>query len=158
MFRSIYAECGSDWFRPHILFTYMYHCITEMRTLSQKQKVHQGDCHGRHWRRMKLASNGEHSNHSDGLSIAVSLPGDATCTLKHMEWTPVCQRFNIFWCVLASKISDYVKSWASYQIRKSWVAHAPGMPGTFPHHRGKAIPTRITARAWRTCRDACRDR
>ena len=38
------------------------------------------------------------------------------------------------------------------------VAHAPGMPGTFPRHRGLAIPTCITARAWRTCRDASRDR
>ena len=28
----------------------------------------------------------------------------------------------------------------------------------FPHHRGLAIPTCITARAWPTCRDACRDR
>ena len=27
----------------------------------------------------------------------------------------------------------------------------------FPHHRGLAIPTCITARAWPTCRDACRD-
>ena len=27
----------------------------------------------------------------------------------------------------------------------------------FPRHRGLAIPTRITARAWRTCRDAYRD-
>ena len=28
----------------------------------------------------------------------------------------------------------------------------------FPRYRGLAIPTCITARAWRTCRDACRDR
>ena len=28
----------------------------------------------------------------------------------------------------------------------------------FPCHRGLAIPTCITASAWRTCRDACRDR
>ena len=28
----------------------------------------------------------------------------------------------------------------------------------FPRYRGLAIPTYITARAWRTCRDACRDR
>ena len=28
----------------------------------------------------------------------------------------------------------------------------------FPRHRGLAIPTCITARAWRSCRDACRDR
>ena len=43
------------------------------------------------------------------------------------------------------------------------VAHAPGMPGTFSpdaEFKGKrelAIPACITARAWRTCRDACRD-
>ena len=43
-------------------------------------------------------------------------------------------------------------------------AHAPGMPGTFPPaadfegNRYLAIPACITARAWRTCRDACRDR
>ena len=30
------------------------------------------------------------------------------------------------------------------------VAHAPGMPGTFTRHRGLAIPTWITAHAWRT--------
>ena len=28
----------------------------------------------------------------------------------------------------------------------------------FPRHRGLAIPTCITARAWRTCRGSCRDR
>ena len=28
----------------------------------------------------------------------------------------------------------------------------------FPYHLGLAIPTSIAARAWRTCRDACRDR
>ena len=38
---------------------------------------------------------------------------------------------------------------------KIWVAHAPGMPGTFSSHRGLAIPTCITTRAWRTWRDAC---
>ena len=38
------------------------------------------------------------------------------------------------------------------------VAHATGMPGKFSRRHGLAIPTCITARAWRTCRDACRDR
>ena len=44
------------------------------------------------------------------------------------------------------------------------VAHAPGMPGTFSPatefkgNRLLAIPVCITARASRTCRDACRDR
>ena len=33
------------------------------------------------------------------------------------------------------------------------VAHAPGMPGTFPRHRGLAIPPCITTHAWRTCCD-----
>ena len=28
----------------------------------------------------------------------------------------------------------------------------------FPHHHGLAIPTCLSASAWRTCRDACRDR
>ena len=37
-------------------------------------------------------------------------------------------------------------------------AHVTRMPGTFPHPCGLAIPTCITARAWRRCRDACRDR
>ena len=39
---------------------------------------------------------------------------------------------------------------------KLWVAHAPGT--LFPHYRGLAIQTCITARAWRTSRDACRGR
>ena len=38
---------------------------------------------------------------------------------------------------------------------KLWVAHVPRMPGTFSP--GSAIPACITARASRTCRDACRD-
>ena len=38
------------------------------------------------------------------------------------------------------------------------VVHAPVMPGTFSRHRGLAIPTCITARAWSTYRDACRVR
>ena len=38
------------------------------------------------------------------------------------------------------------------------VARAPGMPGMFPRHRGLAIPTWILSSAWRTRRDACRDR
>ena len=42
---------------------------------------------------------------------------------------------------------------------KLWVTHASGMLGTFfPRQRRLAIPTCITARAWSTCRDACRDR
>ena len=53
---------------------------------------------------------------------------------------------------------------ASYQIVKLWVAYAPGMPGTFfpaADFKGNCcltIPACITARASRTCRDACRDR
>ena len=41
---------------------------------------------------------------------------------------------------------------------KLLVAHAPGSRERLPRHSGLAIPTCITARAWRTCRDACRDR
>ena len=38
------------------------------------------------------------------------------------------------------------------------VAHVPQMPGTFLHHHRLTIPTCFTTLAWRTCRDACRDR
>ena len=41
---------------------------------------------------------------------------------------------------------------------KCRIGHAPGMPGMFSRHRRLTIPTCITARAWRTCRDAYRGR
>ena len=57
------------------------------------------------------------------------------------------------------KWSGRFSLWASYQIRELRVVHAPGMPRTqFSHHRGLKIPTCITARASRTCRNACRGR
>ena len=46
---------------------------------------------------------------------------------------------------------------------KLWVAHVPGMPGTFSlatDFKGYcwlAVPACITTRASRTCRDTCRD-
>ena len=58
-------------------------------------------------------------------------------------------------CVTNGPLTRYVKL---------QVAHAPGMPGTFSPaadfkgNRWLAIPACITARAWRTCRGACRDR
>ena len=49
--------------------------------------------------------------------------------------------------------------WTSCQIRKSAGCACAGNTGNvFPVHRGFAIPTCITTRASRTCRDACRDR
>ena len=38
------------------------------------------------------------------------------------------------------------------------VAMRRGCRERFPRHRGLAIPTYVTARAWRACRDACRVR
>ena len=50
-------------------------------------------------------------------------------------------------------------AWASCQIHKIEGCACAGNAGNvFPVTRGLAIPTCITARAWRTCRDACRDR
>ena len=50
-------------------------------------------------------------------------------------------------------------SWASYQIRKiAGCACAGNYMERFLYHRGLAIPTCITARALRTCRDSCRYR
>ena len=54
--------------------------------------------------------------------------------------------------------------WASYQIRKIAGCACAGNAGNvypttdFNGNRWLAIPTCFTARAWRTCRDACRDR
>ena len=58
------------------------------------------------------------------------------------------------WIIITSHTS-----WASCQIRKIAGCACAGNAGNvFPHYRGLAIPTCITARASRTCRDACRDR
>ena len=48
--------------------------------------------------------------------------------------------------------------WASWQIRKIAGCACRQCRERFPRHRGLAIPTCITARAWRTWRAACRDR
>ena len=52
----------------------------------------------------------------------------------------------------------YGCTWASFQIRKIAGCACAGNAGNVsPGHRRLAIPTCITARASRTCRDACRD-
>ena len=52
-----------------------------------------------------------------------------------------------------------ISSWASCQIRKIAGCACAGNAGNvFPVNRRLAIPTCITTRAWRTCRDVCRDR
>ena len=49
--------------------------------------------------------------------------------------------------------------WASCQICKiAGCACVENAENVFPRHRGLVISTCITARAWRTCRDAWRDR
>ena len=52
----------------------------------------------------------------------------------------------------------YVTAWTSWQIRKIPVRMRRECRERFPRQRRWAIPTCITARASRTCRDACRDR
>ena len=53
---------------------------------------------------------------------------------------------------------NFVVLCASYQIRKIAGVHAPGTGEKFSPPPRVAIPTCITARAWRTFRDACRGR
>ena len=61
-------------------------------------------------------------------------------------------------------VVDTHSPWASYQIRKIEGCACAGKAGNvFPatHFKGNrklAIPACIAALAWRTCRDACRDR
>ena len=52
-------------------------------------------------------------------------------------------------CRFHGPLARYVK----LRVRMRWECREG-----FPHHRRLAIPTCITARVWRTCRDACWDR
>ena len=61
-------------------------------------------------------------------------------------------------CIFVWVASPTVGQWASYQIRKIAGCTCRNTGNVYPHYRGLAIPTCITARASRTCRDACRDR
>ena len=77
------------------------------------------------------------------LKFIQVLPIDVALTLSHIaDMTLTAYHFH-------GPLARYVK------LR---VAHAPGMSGTFSRHRRLANPTWLTARAWRTCREACRDR
>ena len=52
-----------------------------------------------------------------------------------------------------------IQQWASCQIRKNCrLCMHRECQERAPRHRGLATPTCITTRAWRTCRDACRNR
>ena len=93
-------------------------------------------------------------------------------------WSPsliwVIRAYLQYWCVgdifvTALTVSRIGKSYVGgngplTRYVKLQVAHAPGMPGTyspaadFKGNRYLAITACITARASRTCRDACRDR
>ena len=57
------------------------------------------------------------------------------------------QNIGNYYGILVSM--DYHAPLARYV--KLRVAHAPGMQGMFSRYRALTIPTRITARAWRTC-------
>ena len=64
-------------------------------------------------------------------------------------------------CSMASFLSDWSTSYVHGPLArhiKLRVRMRRECRERFPRHRGWAIPTCITARAWRTCRDACRDR
>ena len=81
----------------------------------------------------------------------------------------LCNHMSTYGLASPSPI-DHMKTSLSFKhgplarYVKLQVAHAPGMSGTFSPaddfkgNRYLAIPACITARAWRTCRDACRDR
>ena len=56
-------------------------------------------------------------------------------------------------------VNMYILQWVSYQIRKIAGCACAGNAGNvFPDTARLAVPTCITARAARTCRDTCRDR
>ena len=68
------------------------------------------------------------------------------------------KKHSIFGKKCMSVWNEMKHPWASCQIRTIAGCACTGNAGNvFPHYRGLAIPTCITARAWRTCRDACRE-
>ena len=83
------------------------------------------------------------------------------------EVSPQLTIFNGLWCEFLTDRSLW-RGWERAPIRfyhgplarYVWlrVAHARECRERFPRHRRIVIPTYITARAWRTCRDTYRDR
>ena len=85
-------------------------------------------------------------------STANALELRLSCTNPSIWWSAT-RRWNP-WVPTRSS-----KAWVSCQIRKIEACACAGNAGNvFPGYHGLTILTCITARAWRTCRDACRDR
>ena len=69
--------------------------------------------------------------------------GDKSTLVQVMDWCHMQQSFT----------STNQQRYAKLHVRMCRECRE-----RFPRHYRQAIPTCITARAWRTCRDACRDR
>ena len=74
------------------------------------------------------------------------------------EGTTCCICGLKIWFQLYLAISCSSSHGPLIRYAKLQVAHAPVYRERFPRHRELAIPTCIRTRAWRTYRDACRDR
>ena len=68
----------------------------------------------------------EHAMHRASHSLA------APFLCNHRNGEPQCCRHGISEIQGTSSMNDGMLLWASYQIRKLWVARAPGMLGAFP--------------------------
>ena len=97
--------------------------------------------------------------------------------LATLVWNATIGRIFICWCLRRRHILHYSNhgySDSGYDLQAGWqlnlsaLSHLPGRQNCglrmcrkcrerFPHHRRLAVPTCITVRVWRTCRDACRD-
>ena len=110
-------------------------------------------------------------------ALLATCAGNSSVTGEFPTQRPVTRSIDVFFDLrLHKRLSKQSWNWWSEttsgrpcngpltRYAKLQVAHAPGMPGTFSPaadfkgNRWLAIPACITARAWRTCRDACRDR
>ena len=97
--------------------------------------------------------------HMCGLSCSVTVSD-----IWVLPDVPNCNRGGSLWCFDNNNATCTKEAlWASYQIRKiAGCAYAGNAGNVFPAtdfkgNRQLAIPACITAREWRTCRDACRD-
>ena len=132
-----------------IVYVYLWGFCEDRINASYQDYV----CRSILWHCMTL-SEIDYSAHCDYELWIIGATIDLGCNIfLYMNWNTdtTCQKWPYMtWMPIP---------WASCQIRKIVGCACAGNAGNvLPDTHGLVIPTCITARAWRTCRDACRGR
>ena len=118
------------------------------------------------WHRLYFLSHQSDLNEILHTSRKLNETGTVTLLELLITWTIDILTVHAWYRLKRFKLSIFCKaaSWASYQIIKTVGCACAGNAGNvfpatnFRGNRQLATPACITARASRTCRDACRDR